>query len=450
MDEAALEQLGTERIDWRYKGFPTAFHGMTAAELAAAGRPLTEFSTPLLVLDGAALDHNVALMAGYCAEHGVGLAPHGKTTMAPQLFARQLKAGSWGITAATIAHVRAYRAFGVETVMLANELIEADSLAWVAAELRRDPAFRLLCFADSAAGIAAMQAALSAADAPRPVDIVIDLGLDGGRTGCRDIPTAVQVARAVHDADRLRLVGVGGFEGALAKDRSAAGLERIRGYLNFVRQTAAALDRAGLFGQADEILLTAGGSAYFDDVVAILASGSATTGTGADTGPAESAEPAEPADQWTASRPVRTILRSGAYITHDDGHYRHLTPFGDPPAVPDRAFRPALRILGRVLSRPETGLALLDFGKRDAPIDLGLPEPHEVRRADGTVAELTGCSITALADQHAFLALGPGTEVSVGDVVSCGVSHPCTTFDKWRLIPVVEDGRVTELIRTFF
>jgi D-serine deaminase-like pyridoxal phosphate-dependent protein len=438
VDEAALERLGAERIDWRFKGFPATFHGMTAAELAAARRPLTEFSTPLLVLDGAALDHNVALMAGYCAEHGVGLAPHGKTTMAPQLFARQLKAGSWGVTAATIAHVRAYRVFGVETIMLANEFIDPDALAWVAAELRRDPAFRLLCFADSVAGIGAMQAALSAADAPRPVDIVIDLGLDGGRAGCRDIPGAERVARAVHGADRLRLVGVGGFEGALARERTAAALERIRGYLHFVRQTAAALDRAGLFEQADEILLTAGGSAYFDDVVAILA--------GAGAGTAD----AEPADEWTASRPVRTILRSGAYITHDDGHYRRLTPFGNPPASPERAFRPALRIIGRVLSRPEPGLALLDFGKRDAPLDLGLPEPHEVRRADGTVAELTGCSITALADQHAFLALAPDTEVAVGDVVSCGVSHPCTTFDKWRLIPVVEDGRVVELIHTFF
>ncbi|HEY3867735.1 MAG TPA: alanine racemase [Actinocrinis sp.] len=438
VDEAALEQLGAVRIDWRFKGFPAAFHGMTAAELAAAHRPLAEFSTPLLVLDGAALDHNVALMAGYCAENGVGLAPHGKTSMAPQLFARQLKAGAWGITAATIAQVRAYRAFGIETIVLANQLIDPDALAWAALELRSDPAFRLLCFADSVAGVEAMQAALSAADAPRPVDIVIDLGLDGGRTGCRDIPTAEQVARAVRDADRLRLIGVGGFEGTLARDRTPADLERIRGYLHFVRRTAAALDRAGLFEQSEEILLTAGGSAYFDDVVAILAGTSA-----------HDAEPAD-ADAWTATRPVRTLLRSGAYITHDDGHYRHLTPFANPPTTPEHAFRPALRILGRVLSRPEPELALLDFGKRDAPIDLGLPEPHSVRRADGSVADLTGCSIVQLADQHAFLALAPHTELAVGDIVSCGVSHPCTTFDKWRLIPLVEDGRVVELIHTFF
>jgi D-serine deaminase-like pyridoxal phosphate-dependent protein len=39
---------------------------------------------------------------------------------------------------------------------------------------------------------------------------------------------------------------------------------------------------------------------------------------------------------------------------------------------------------------------------------------------------------------------------AVGDIVACGISHPCTAFDKWQLIPVVEDEHVVDLIRTFF
>jgi D-serine deaminase-like pyridoxal phosphate-dependent protein len=425
VDDAALGALAGERIDWRYKGFPARFDGLSVAEVLAAKPSLAEFGTPLLVLDAAALDHNLALMAEYCAAHGVALAPHGKTTMAPQLFARQLAAGAWGVTAATIAHVRAYRAFGVETVVLANELIDPDSLRWVADELRRSARFRLLCFADSAAGIELMQAALEAADAPRPVEIVIDLGAAGGRTGCRTVDEAEAVARAARKADRLRLVGVGGFEGALAPDRSAQSLERIREYLLTLRELVLRLDATGLFDQADEIVATAGGSAYFDEVVEILVGG------------------------WETSRPVRTLLRSGAYIAHDDGHYRRLTPL---PGADSNSgsFRPALSVHGRVLSLPEPGLALLDFGKRDAPLDLGLPEPHTVRRADGTVEPLTGCSITGLADQHAFLAYGPDTRFSLGEVVACGISHPCTAFDRWQLIPIVEGGHVVDAVRTFF
>lgn len=421
MDNAALEALAAERIDWRYKGFPARFDGSTLGEVVAAKPPLAHFGTPLLVLDGPALEHNLTLMARYCAEHGADLAPHGKTTMAPQLFARQLQAGCWGVTAATIAHVRAYRAFGVETIVLANQLIDADSLRWVGAELGREPRFRLLCFADSVPGVELMQAALADADAPRPLDVVIDLGAPGGRTGCRNPAEAQAVARAVGAADRLRLVGAGGFEGALAPDRAPGSIEHVREYLRTLRQLVGLLDEAGLFDESEEIIATAGGSAYFDDVVGIL---------GGD---------------WKASRPVRTVLRSGAYITHDDGHYRRLTPFGARDG-----FRPALSIRGRVLSAPEPGLVLLDFGKRDAPLDLGLPEPHTVERRDGTVDQLADCVITALADQHAFLRHGGETRLSVGEIVTCGISHPCTAFDKWRLIPIVEDGYVVDAVRTYF
>jgi D-serine deaminase-like pyridoxal phosphate-dependent protein len=423
MDVAALEHLGGERIDWRHKGFPTKYDGMTVARLIADKPALADFSTPLLTLDAAALAHNLATMAGYCARHGVDLAPHGKTTMAPQLFARQLDAGAWGITAATIAHVRTYRAFGVQTVLLANQLVDPDALTWVAGELRRDPDFRLLCFADSVAGAELMQTALTRADPPRPVDVIIDFGAPAGRTGCRDAQEALAVATAVRAAGALRLVGIGGFEGALAPDRTEPSLARIRGYLHELRETAILLDQRGLFEETEEILVTAGGSAYFDDVVEILTV------------------------SWQSSRPVRTVLRSGAYITHDDGHYRHLTPFAEPQP---ESFRAALRLYGRVLSLPEPGLALLDFGKRDAPYDLGPPEPHEVRRADGTVHPAAGCVITALADQHSFLSYGSETRLSIGDIVSCGISHPCTAFDKWQLIPVLEGEQVVDVIRTFF
>ena len=203
-----------------------------------------------------------------------------------------------------------------------------------------------------------MQDALADAGAPRPVDVVIDLGAPGGRTGCRDLDTAEAVARAVRAADRLRLVGAGGFEGALAPDRSPTSLTTIRGYLRSVRDLIMRLDTAGLFDETDEIIVTAGGSAYFDEVVERARRRVERVAAGAD---------------GVAQRRVHHPRRRP--LPADDAD-RRVTP---------GAFRPALRIHGRVLSLPEPGLALLDFGKRDAPIDLGLPEPQTVRRADGTV-----------------------------------------------------------------
>ncbi len=423
VDDIALGRLTSERIDWRHKGFPARFEGMTVGELVATGPTLHELATPLLYLDAEALDHNLGTMARYCAAHQVHLAPHAKTTMSPQLIARQLEAGAWGVTAATIGHVRTYRAFGVGTIVLANQLIDPDALAWVAAELGSDRSFRLLCFADSVDGVRLMQDALSAAgSAPdRPVEVIIDLGAPGCRTGCRSLDEAEQVAQSVRASTGLRLAGVGGFEGALAGDRSADALGTIKAYLQNLVALALRLDSAGLFDETDEIIATAGGSAYFDDVAAALTSIGGT------------------------SRPVRAILRSGAYVSHDDAHYRELTPLKGRDG-----FRPALRLRGRVLSQPEPGLALLDFGKRDAPGDLGFPVPLWRSGRSGRVADLDAAAITALADQHAFLAFPAQLPIAVGDIVTCGISHPCTAFDKWRLIPVVSGSTVTDIVTTFF
>jgi D-serine deaminase-like pyridoxal phosphate-dependent protein len=85
-------------------------------------------------------------MARWCHDRGVELAPHGKTHMAPQLFARHLDAGACGITAATLSHVRTYRAFGVRDVLLTNELVDGAGLRWLAAELDAHPDFSIMCW----------------------------------------------------------------------------------------------------------------------------------------------------------------------------------------------------------------------------------------------------------------------------------------------------------------
>jgi D-serine deaminase-like pyridoxal phosphate-dependent protein len=411
VDADALRRLGDERIDWRFKGMPADAEGLTVGELADERRDLFDggFHPPLVVLDAGALEHNLVTMRDWCARHGVRLAPHGKTTMAPQLFARQLDHGAWGITVAHFGQLRVARAFGVRRVLLANQLLDQAGLRWVAAELARDPEFRLLTFADSVRGVELMAAGLRGA--VRPVDVLVELGTPGGRTGARDTATAEAVAAAVSTVPELRLAGVAGYEGAIGHDAEPESLAAVDRYLRDLRALADRLDLPG------DAVVSAGGSAYFDQVAEVLGD-------------------------------LNPVLRSGAYITHDDGFYRGVSPLGR--STEETSFEPALHAWAQVTSHPEPGLALLTLGRRDVSFDQGLPEPHRVRHTDGTSSPATDSRVTALNDQHAFLKLGPDTRADVGDWVDCGLSHPCTVFDKWQLLPVVADGTVVDLVRTWF
>jgi D-serine deaminase-like pyridoxal phosphate-dependent protein len=429
IDREAVEAILSERIDWRFKGMPAALAGTTIGAARTQGLNLFRdgFLAPLLVLDGPAIEHNLATMASWCADNGLALAPHGKTTMAPQLFARMLEHGAWGMTTANASQLRVYRAFGVSPVLLANQLIDPAGLRWLAGELDRDPGFEFACWVDSERGVSLMDAVLREAGAGRPVDVMIELGAAGGRTGARDLPTALSVAEAVAASPVLRLVGVGGYEGAVAHTVSADDLSIVDDYLTRLRELAIELAKRGHFTGLDRVIVTAGGSAYFDLVARMLT------------------------EPWPDGLPVLPMLRSGAYITHDDGVYRRTSPLGEHVRISASPFRSALRAWAQVTSHPSPDLALLTVGKRDVPYDIDLPEPALIRRASG-VAALTGCRISELNDQHGFLGVGPDTGLEVGDWVGLNLSHPCTTFDKWQLIPMVgADGEtVVDLIRTFF
>jgi len=418
INAAAVTALADERVDWRYKGLPTAWAGSTAAQICAGEPDLFDAGPlgPVCVLSAEALRHNLATMAAWCSRHGVELAPHGKTHMSPQLVARQFEAGACAVTAATISQVRTYRAFGVSEVVLANELVDPAGLAWLAAELDGDPDFRLICWVDSVRGVELMTEALSAVGARRPVDVCVELGAAGTRTGCRDDAVADAVAAAVVASPRLRLAGVAGYEAALGHDVSAAGVAPVREYLLWVRAVAV---RLASLCEVSDVIVTAGGSTHFDLVAEMLAG------------------------DW------RTLLRSGAYLTNDDGLYLRTSPLTRPGAE-SGGFAPAMHVWAQVCSRPEAGLALLTMGRRDVSFDQDLPVPQRLRRGSDWIA-LPGCEVVKLNDQHAFLRLPPGAAVEVGDWIEFGVSHPCTVFDKWQLIPVLDSrGRVTDLVRTFF
>lgn len=408
----------------RDKGLPGRAAGLTVTEFLATAPRLEEFWTPLIVLDDAAMTANVATMAQWCAERGLALMPHGKTTMAPALWKRQRDAGALGITFATMGQVRTARDLGVDSVMLANAAVDRPALAWLAQELA-DPGFRFVSWADSVATVETMEAALLSTAIPRPVDVCVELGGEGGRTGARSIAEAVRVAERIAASSVLRLAGVAGYEGSLAHDRSPAALAAVRAYLQSQLELHSAI--TPLY-DAGELFVTAGGSAYFDVV----------------------------ADVWgTTARDDRThfTLRSGAYIVHDDGFYRGISPFdeGAVQAEDSPRFLNAMHAIARVVSAPEAGLALVDAGKRDLPYDEGLPIPRSWSRGVAGPWEPLHGEVSAMNDQHSYVR--SEQSLAIGAVVRLGLSHPCTAFDKWRVLPVVESAGsdvVTGLVRTYF
>jgi D-serine deaminase-like pyridoxal phosphate-dependent protein len=414
-----------ELIDWRWKGFPAHAAGMRVSAFVADRPSLfaAGFNWPIATLRASAIDHNIDVFAAWCKERGVSHAPHGKTSMAPAIFARQIAAGAWAITAATPWQVRVFRACGVKRIVLANELVDAVFVQWLAAERATDPEFEFVCYVDSVAGVGILRDALDAVPngAGQPLDVLVEVGTAGGRTGCRTPDDVRAVARAVAACPSLALVGVAGFEGPFGHNRDPATLEGVTRFVRLLADTLRELDGAALLdSRASSYVLSCGGSGHIDVVTSVLS------------------------EPLSCSRPVRAVLRSGAYATHDDGVYAETSSMAG-------QLRPAIEVWCQVLSRPEPGLALLGAGRRDVSFDAGMPTPMWRRPRSGGPLLPLRARISQLNDQHAFVDIDASESLDVGDLVALGISHPCTAHDKWQLLPLLDDERrVIDCVRSYF
>jgi D-serine deaminase-like pyridoxal phosphate-dependent protein len=381
-------------LDGSVKGWPDL--GCRASEVGGLGLRVEELGTPAMTLRDPALGHNIGAMAEWCAGRGVVLAPHAKTTMAPRVIARQLAAGAWGRTVANVRQARVALACGARRIVIANEVTVAADLAWICS---REDADIVFCV-DSLEGLALAESAVRSSGSP-PVPVLIEVGYEDGRGGLRSTAEVVELAQAVAHSPHVALRGIEGFEGLTAEpDALLDGL------------LAGAQAIAPLVEHADPIL-TAGGSAYFDRVVDVL--GPVATQLG-----------------WTL------CLRSGCYVTHDHGMYAEAA---DKRGSDAPRFEAAIEVRASVLSRPQPDRLILDCGRRDVSFDAGLPV---VLGHDDLV-------VVALNDQHAHVRVDGACDAAVGDVVRLGISHPCTTLDRWQVIALVDDdGRVLEGATTCF
>lgn len=420
-------------LDHRSKSFPQTAAPCRAADLAARGWNVLadDLPYPLAVLRRSALAHNLAWMQDFAERKGVALAPHGKTTMSPELFRLQLDAGAWGLTFATIHQLAVgVEEAGVRRAIIANQVLGDADLDGLYALLQRHADLRVWFLVDSPAQLRLIEDWAARRQVTRRFDTLLEMGVPGYRTGCRTLEEALALAQAMARSPAVQLGGVECYEGGAARCDNAHDTREVTALVRRVAEAVRQCDAQGLFADdPDAILLTAGGSAVFDLVVPLLR-------------------------LQGLSRPVQGVLRSGCYLTHDHGNYRRYLRLVEQREGLDASLRPALEVWTLVQSVPEPGLALLTGGRRDLSYDIEMPLPARwAPRGQRAAAEApAGWSVTALNDQHAHLRFDPaGPAPAVGDRVALGISHPCTTFDKWRWMALVEDDwTVSGAISTHF
>ncbi|WHA43898.1 amino acid deaminase [Agrobacterium larrymoorei] len=388
---------------------------------------------PVAIIKESGVRHNSEWMKSFLSRGGAYLAPHGKTTMSPALFDLQLSDGAWALTVSTPHQIQVARTFGYKRIFLANQLVGARAIDYVVSELAAYPDFEFFLLVDSIDNAQAIAHAARRKGLTRPVEVFVEIGYSGGRTGCRSVDEAVELARAIRRTDgALALRGIEGFEGLLKGSDARETLALVHSLMDRMIELAQRCDEERLF-DLDTVYLSAGGSAFYDVVVEKL-------------GAAE------------LSKPTQVVLRSGCYITHDSVMYtkaaNELQKRNPELAAFQGGLMPSLEVWAYVQSRPEPEKLIAAFGKRDIsyddqPVPLVWFRPGSEMQIPEALPQ--GHVVTRLNDQHCHLTIPADTPLKVGDMVGFGISHPCLTFDKWRVMHIVDDQyQVRSSIRTYF
>ena len=381
---------------------------------ALQGSIFDDTSLPAAIIKRSGLMHNIRWMQDFADHYQVALAPHGKTTMLPDVFKLQMAQGAWGITLATVDQVLAAYQNGVNRIIMANQLVGRAAVKKLV-PLLRDPEVKFCCLIDSEDAV--MQLTKWLAEFNVSLDVLIEVGVSGGRGGCRSAQQVETLAGIVKTYQNIHLIGVEFYEGVIAK----ASVESISAFIDGVVEVSKQLKHCGLF-DCQKPIISGAGSAWYDVVAQCLSKHNAT--------------------RW-----FQPIIRPGCYVTHDAGIYQALQDDIDQRCDYAANHQPSLvsclEVWAYILSIPEPGLAIVGLGKRDSAFDAGLPTPIMwVPLSSPTEYSLNPISqlqTVKIMDQHCMLKFATDAPIRVGDAIGFSTSHPCLTFDKWRSVILVDD-----------
>lgn len=348
-----------------------------------------DLATPALLVDLSVLDGNIAVMVGAARRLGVSLRPHAKAHKSPEIARRLVRAGAIGASCATIEELDALAGGGVGGLLLTAPLASPPHLRRLGRLLGRGADICAVC--DSPGGLELLRKA--AADAGRRLEVLVDVDVGMGRTGCVAVEDIVALARRAADDPALAYRGIQAYWGNLQQgDTFAIRSERIGAQVDRLRTVAAALAAAGL---APEIVSGAGTGSYLVD---------AATGV------------------FTEIQPGSFLFMDSCYGTLDL-----------PPDAP--RFAPSLFVAATVVSATRPGRVIVNAGFKAFATDSGRPVP--VRGAPA------GARYSFMGDEHGAVDF-EGEAPVVGAVIEFVTSHCDPTVNLYPSFHVVREEEVVD------
>lgn len=379
-------------------------------------------SLPSATLSKSAINHNQSWMDKFAEKFQFLLAPHGKTTMLPALFSLQVASPyCFGITLATVSQTTAAFNNGIKRVLMANQLVGKCNMDIISSILKKDPSFEFICLVDSAVNV--VQLGKFFEERKQNIKVLLEYGIDGGRTGIRNETQESAVLNELRNwKSSISVIGVEFFEGIFQEE------PEIRRFINWALSRIQKLASDNVFSN-DEIIISAAGTSWFDIVATDFMKFEAT-----------------------CSIKLKKIIRSGCYLIYDGGMYTNMEKRvldmnlgreNEEFEILSKNLRPALKIWAYVQSVPESNLAIIGMGRRDAGNDKGFPEPYLHYRPGNAAPtyfdKSTSLEVFNMMDQHSFMTIGENDDIQVGDIIAFDIYHPCTTMDKWRNILLIDD-----------
>lgn len=281
---------------------------------------MENIETPALVVDFEALQDNMAAMKQLVGPTNMELFPHYKSNKCPDLARMQLEAGALGITCAKLSEALDLAESGVNTIVLANQVVQPSKLEKLANLAGK---VDLTVCVDEAKNILDLEAALAKVGTTCKIFVEYDVGL--GRCGARSHEEFLALAQLVNQQPHLSFDGIQAYAGHLSHETDAILRKKL--------MDEAEKDVASLKDYLERNDLT----------VNNIAGGS--TGTAADKPP----------------NTVYTQLQAGSYLFMDST-YQTL----------NLRFKQSLFVLATVISIHDN-LAILDCGAKCLGMDQNLP-----------------------------------------------------------------------------
>ncbi len=328
------------------------------------GSQKLDLDTPLLCLDGPAMERNIAAMAGFIADRGKQWRPHMKCHKSPTIALKQLAAGAIGVTCGKVSEAEVMAAAGIRDLMIANMIVGRPKLERVAALCRSaDP----IVACDHFAQVEPLSEMCLRHGVSCCVVIEINVGMD--RVGIRPGRDTFDLAEAIDRLPGVEMVGLMGYEGHLHQvadpREKRAKIDEAMGVLQYCRD---GLKKKGI---RCDIVSAAGTGSY----------------------------------QFTADHPVVTELQCGGGI------------FGDPKYTDQfgvTGIEPALTLLTTVVSRTKLERAVVDAGRKAVNGEMCMP----------IVKGFPDAKVVQLSAEHGWIDLGPGArDLKIGDKIELIVGY---------------------------